>query len=50
MSRQIFGELMRFFPKCLNPFKIQSRFKLDLLLDFIIQNSERIGSWAKKEI
>jgi hypothetical protein len=29
---------MVFFPKGLNPFRIQIRFKLDFLLNFIIQN------------
>jgi hypothetical protein len=43
-------EFMRFFPKGLNSFKIQTRFKLDLLMNFIFQDSERFGSWAKKEI
>jgi hypothetical protein len=33
---------MRFFPKGLNPFKIQTRFKLDLLSNFVIQNPEGI--------
>jgi hypothetical protein len=33
----------------LNPFKIQTRFNLDLLLNFIIQNLERFGSWTEKE-
>jgi hypothetical protein len=28
---------MRFFPKGSNPFKIQERFKFDLILEFIIQ-------------
>jgi hypothetical protein len=42
-------EFMGFLPKGLNPFKIQTRFKMDLILNFIIQNIERFGSWAKKE-
>jgi hypothetical protein len=37
-------DFMRFLPKCLNPFKIETRFKLDLLLNFIIQNVERFWS------
>jgi hypothetical protein len=45
-----FGGLMRFFPKGLTPFKIQTRFKVDLFMDFIIQNLERFWSLAKKEI
>jgi hypothetical protein len=40
---------MRFLSKGLNPFKIQTRFKVDLFLIFIIQNLERLRSWAKKE-
>jgi hypothetical protein len=34
----------------LDPFKIQTIFKLDLLLEIIIQNPKVFGSWAKKEI
>jgi hypothetical protein len=34
----------------LNPFKIQARFKLDFVLEFIIQNTERFGSPSKKEM
>jgi hypothetical protein len=34
-------DFMRFLPKCLNPFKIQTIFKVDLLPNFIIQNMER---------
>jgi hypothetical protein len=40
---------MRFFPKILNPCKIQTRFKFDLFLNFIIQNIERFGSCPQKE-
>jgi hypothetical protein len=29
---------MRFLPEGLNPFKIQTKFKVDLFLNFIIQN------------
>jgi hypothetical protein len=50
MPIKIFGEFMRFFPKGLNTFKIQTIFKLDLLLNFIFQNPERFGSSDKKEI
>jgi hypothetical protein len=51
IRRYNFGEFMEFFPKGLNlPFKTQTSFKLDLLLEFIIQNLEGFGSWAKKEI
>jgi hypothetical protein len=42
-------EFMRFFLKDLNPFKIHARFNPDLLLNFIIQNVERIWCWEKKE-
>jgi hypothetical protein len=38
---------MRFLSKDLNPFKIQTSFKVDLFLNFIIQNLERFWSWAK---
>jgi hypothetical protein len=41
---------MRFFPKDLDPFKIQINFKLDLFFKFIIQYPEGFGSWAKKKI
>jgi hypothetical protein len=41
---------MRFFLKDLNPFKIQTRFKLDLLLNFIIQNSEGLEVGPKRKI
>jgi hypothetical protein len=50
MSRKIFVEFIEFSPKCLNFFKIQIRFKLVLLLNFIIQNPEGFGSWDKKKI
>jgi hypothetical protein len=41
---------MRFLPEGLNPFKIQTRLKVDLFLNFIIQNIERFWSCAKKKI
>jgi hypothetical protein len=44
----MFGEFMRFFPKCLNPFKIQTRFKFELFSESLIQNLEGIGSQSKK--
>jgi hypothetical protein len=44
MLRNNFGEFMEFLPKGLDPFKIQTRFKLDLIPDFLIQNPERFGS------
>jgi hypothetical protein len=49
MPGKIFSEFMEFLPKGLNPFKIQIRLKLDLLLNFIIQNPEGFGSSAKNE-
>jgi hypothetical protein len=45
-----FEGLMRFFPEGLNLFKIETRFKLDLFLNFIIQNLERFWSLVKNEI
>jgi hypothetical protein len=45
-----FGGLMRFLPEGLNLFKIETRFKLDLFPNFIIQNLERFWSLDKKEI
>jgi hypothetical protein len=42
MPRKIFGEFIEFLPKGLNPFKIQSDFELEFLLNFIIQNPGRI--------
>jgi hypothetical protein len=36
MSRKIVSKIMEFSPKGLNPFKIQGRFKLELVVDFII--------------
>jgi hypothetical protein len=44
-----FGGLMRFLPEGLNPFKIQTRFKVDLFPNFIIKNLERFWSLAKKK-
>jgi hypothetical protein len=44
-----FGGLMRFL-QGLNPFKIQTRFKVDLFSNFIIQNIERFWTLGKKEI
>jgi hypothetical protein len=40
---------MRFFPKGLKPFKIK-KIKLELFLEFIIQNPDGFGSWAKEKI
>jgi hypothetical protein len=37
MSIKIFGEFMEFFLKGLDPFQIQTKFKLDLLPEFLIQ-------------
>jgi hypothetical protein len=50
MPRKTFGEFIEFLPEGLNPFKIQSDFELEFLLNFIIQNPRRIGSWAKKDV
>jgi hypothetical protein len=44
-----FGGLMRFLTEGLNTFKIQTRFKVDLFPNFIIQNLERFWSLAKKK-
>jgi hypothetical protein len=41
---------MRFLLEGLNRFKIQTRFKVDLFLNFIIQNLDRFWSSAKKGI
>jgi hypothetical protein len=41
---------MRLLAEGLNPFKIQTRFKVDLFLNFIIQNLKRFWSLAKKEV
>jgi hypothetical protein len=42
--------LMRFLPEGLNPFKIQTRFKVDLFPNFIIQNLEEFWSLVKNKI
>jgi hypothetical protein len=44
MPRKIFGEVMEFFPKGLNPFKIQANLIFDFFPGFLIQNPEGIGS------
>jgi hypothetical protein len=41
---------MRFLAEGLNPFKIQTRFKVDLFLNFIIPNLERFWSLTKNKI
>jgi hypothetical protein len=41
--RNNFSEFMNFFSKSLNPFKIQTSFKLDLFLEFY--NSKSRGIW-----
>jgi hypothetical protein len=38
MARKIFGEFMEFFLIGLNAFKIQTKFKFDLLPGFLIQH------------
>jgi hypothetical protein len=40
---------MRFLTEDLNLFKIQTRFKVDLFSNFIIQNLDRFLSLAKKK-
>jgi hypothetical protein len=37
MLEMIFGEFMEFFLKGLNPLKIQTKFKLDFLPEFLMQ-------------
>jgi hypothetical protein len=39
MPMKNFGEFMEFFLKCLNTFKFQTRFILDLLMNFNISKS-----------
>jgi hypothetical protein len=43
MPRYNFGEFVEFLPKGLNPFKIQSDFKLDFFSEFY--NSKSIENW-----
>jgi hypothetical protein len=38
MSRNIFDEIMEYLLKGWNPFKIQTKFKFDLLPGFLIKN------------
>jgi hypothetical protein len=44
MPGKIFGEVMEFFPKGLNPFKIQANLIFDLFPGFLIQNPFRFWS------
>jgi hypothetical protein len=44
MPRKIFDEVIEFFPKGLNPFKIKEKLIFDLFPGFLIQNPEGIGS------
>jgi hypothetical protein len=44
MPREIFDEVMEFFPKGLNTFKIQGNLIFELFPRFLIQNPEGIGS------
>jgi hypothetical protein len=37
VARYDFGEFLGFFPLCLKPFKIQTKFKFILLHEFLIQ-------------
>jgi hypothetical protein len=41
---------MTFFSKCLNPFKIQDKFKFDFLPGFLIQNTFGILTYSPKKI
>jgi hypothetical protein len=50
MPRKIFGEVMEFFLKGLNSFKIQANMIFELFHGFLIQNPEGIGSRAKIEV
>jgi hypothetical protein len=50
MPGKIFGEVMEFFSKGLNPFKIQANLIFDLFPVFLIQNPCEFGSWAKVEV
>jgi hypothetical protein len=50
MSIKNFGEFIEFFLKGLNTFKIQTRFKLDLLMNFYISKSRefwKLGQLGK---
>jgi hypothetical protein len=49
MSRKDFGEFMDFFLKGLNPFKIQTYFKLEFFLEFIILDPFGILTHSHKE-
>jgi hypothetical protein len=44
IPNKIFGEVMEFFPKGLDPFKIQANLIFELFPGFLIQNPEGIGS------
>jgi hypothetical protein len=44
LSIKNFGEFMRFFLKGLSPFKIQTKFKCELFLEFLFKNPEGFGS------
>jgi hypothetical protein len=50
MSTNTFGEFMELFPKGLNPFKIQTRFKLEFVMEIIVQNPERIEVGPKRKL
>jgi hypothetical protein len=43
----MFGKFMEFFPKDLNPFKIQTILKVDLLPEFLIQIM--LGIWTSSQ-
>jgi hypothetical protein len=38
---------MRFFPRGLNPFKIQRKFKYQKIVEFVFQNMLQFGSFTK---
>jgi hypothetical protein len=50
MSRKIFGEFMKFFLKCLRPFKIPTKFQIQFLTEFVIQNLLDFEASAKRKV
>jgi hypothetical protein len=50
IPREISGKVTEFFPKGLNPFKIQANLIFGLFPGFLIQNPKGIGSRAKMEV
>jgi hypothetical protein len=49
LANQNFGQFLRFFQRGLNPFKIQSKFKSQKVVEFIFQILFRIGSLANEQ-